>query len=88
MDDVGTAVLAEKVRGLVARFAPHEGAAIADAMELADKGGLGFDSVRIVELLLACEDELGVTLPVDDILSGPSVTVASLVEAVVARSAR
>ena len=41
--------------------------------------GLGLDSVRLVELLLLCEDELGVALPADALPAMPSLTVGHFV---------
>lgn len=42
-----------------------------------DDAGLGFDSVGLLELLLACERELGVTLPAD-LLLDDAMTVGDL----------
>lgn len=44
-----------------------------------DDSGIGFDSVGLVELLVACESELGVALPVDLRLDD-GMTVGQLVE--------
>jgi acyl carrier protein len=47
---------------------------LADATAL-DSAGLGLDSVEIAEVLLACEEASGVTLPAT-VLSGGPLTVA------------
>lgn len=43
-----------------------------------DDAGLGFDSVGLLELLLACERELGVVLP-PDLLLDDAMTVGELI---------
>ncbi|MCC6621933.1 MAG: acyl carrier protein [Deltaproteobacteria bacterium] len=72
-------MIGERVRALVGRFAPGGPEGVADERPLAGAGGLGFDSVRLVELLLACEDELGVALPVEEVLRDAPLTVGRLV---------
>jgi len=76
----GASETSARVRELVARFAPAAAdGAIDDERPLAGAGGLGFDSVRVVELLLACEDELGVALPVEEVLRDAPLTTARLI---------
>ena len=80
----------DAVMALVRRFAPYADATpdptfadrpLSDGAPRDASGprALGFDSVRLVELLLACEAELGVALPVERVLAGPPLTVAGLV---------
>jgi len=47
-------------------------------------GGLGLDSVAMVEVLLECEEALGVAVATD-VLGAPSLTVGSLIDALRAR---
>lgn len=49
--------------------------------------GLGFDSVRLVELLLSCEEALGVTLPAEELPGGAPLTVGAIVGWIEARVA-
>jgi acyl carrier protein len=42
-----------------------------------DDAGIGFDSVGLFELLLACERELGIALP-PDLLLDPALTIGGL----------
>ena len=67
------------MRQLVREFAPgiDSAEALPDDLGLAE-GGLGFDSVRVVELLLACEERFGVTIPAE-LLEGAVPTVGALV---------
>jgi acyl carrier protein len=44
-------------------------------------GGLGLDSISLVEVLLDCERRFGIP-PLVDLLAGPPLTVGRLVEAV------
>lgn len=44
-------------------------------------GGLGLDSIAVIDLLEACEREFGVKLP-DTVLSGPPLTLARLLDEV------
>ncbi|MFO0746239.1 MAG: phosphopantetheine-binding protein [Myxococcota bacterium] len=57
--------LGERIRQQVARLAPDGRIATLGSGDDVALGvaGLGFDSVRLVELLLLLEDELGVELP-------------------------
>lgn len=73
-DEIATAV-----RELVCEYAPEIGsaAALPDKLRLAS-GGLGFDSVRVVELVLACEERFQVTIPAE-LLEGSALTVGRLV---------
>lgn len=68
---------------LRARAAGSGGAAVADDAPLTGRLGLGLDSVRLVELLLDCELRFGVTLPAEELLAGPPLTVAALAAHVV-----
>jgi len=71
--------IALAVRELVREYAPgiESAAALPDELRLAS-GGLGFDSVRVVELLLACEERFQVAIPAA-LLEGSALTVADLV---------
>lgn len=62
------------------------GAGVTDDDELTGAEGVGFDSVRVVELLLACEERFGVELPAEELLSTP-LTIRRLPERV-ARAGR
>ena len=74
------------VRGLIARRAPAgagtvvPGAVLGDDLPLAS-GGLGLDSIALVELLLDCEERFG-TLGIEELLAGPPLTVGRLVDRV------
>lgn len=48
------------------------------------RGGLDLDSVAIVEIVLLCEERLGVALPAD-LLEPPPATVGDLIARLVAR---
>ena len=63
------------VAGLVARFAPGRPDPTTFAGEARLARDLGFDSVRILELLIACEETFAVALPIEQILDGPPLTV-------------
>ena len=67
------------VRELVREFAPGTGATdpLPDELRLAS-GGLGFDSVRVVELLLECETRFRVSIP-SDLLESDALTIGKLV---------
>ena len=73
----------QEVRGLIARRAPAgagtvmNGEALGDDLPLAS-GGLGLDSIALVELLLDCEERFG-TLGIEELLAGPPLTVGRLV---------
>lgn len=71
--------IAISVRELLCEYAPGIGsaAALPDGLRLAS-GGLGFDSVRVVELILACEERFQVAIPAE-ILEGSALTVGDLV---------
>lgn len=60
----------------------HEGIS-ADRL-LVGAGGLGFDSVRLVELLLACEDRFGVSLEVDRLAADHALSAAGIAAAIAA----
>jgi acyl carrier protein len=74
-----------EIVALVARFAPQpcDAARVVPAAELVRD--LGFDSVRLVELLLAVEDGFAVTLETESLLGGPPLSVGALA-ATVARA--
>ncbi len=84
--DVGEPDLRREVRGLIARRAPAgagtvmHGEALGDDLALAS-GGLGLDSIALVELLLDCEERFG-TLGIEELLAGPPLTVGRLVDRV------
>lgn len=61
-----------------ARVARVLGEGVPDDAALTGAGGLGFDSVRVVELLLACETRFEVTLAAEEVLAGAPLTVATL----------
>jgi acyl carrier protein len=67
------------VRDLVREFAPATGATdpLPDELRLSS-GGLGFDSVRVVELLLECEMRFRVSIPAD-LLETDKLTIGKLV---------
>ena len=80
--------VAMEVRRLILEHAPAaaaaggEGAAaLADDLVIVGPAGLGFDSVRAVELVFACEERLAVRLG-DTLFDGPPLTVGRLTEAV------
>lgn len=70
-----------EVLALVGRFAPT-GAAVSAEQPLVGAGGLGFDSVRLVELLLACEDRFGVSLEVDQLAAERGLSAAGIAGAI------
>jgi acyl carrier protein len=53
------------------------------------EGGLGLDSIRLLEVVLACEDRFGVTLAVEEMKTGvPTLgDLVGLVEAALGRTA-
>jgi len=55
--------IAQTVRGIIGSFAQGTGLPehLPDDLLLMDDG-LGFDSIRVVELLFVCEEEFGVTI--------------------------
>lgn len=57
------------------------GDGVADDDDLTGADGVGFDSVRVVELLLGCEERFGVDLPAEELLSTP-LTIRRLAERV------
>lgn len=66
---------------LVAQFSP--GGATSAQLERLSAGteivrDLGYDSVRLVELLLACGEEFSVELPLEHILAGETLSVGVL----------
>jgi acyl carrier protein len=71
--------IAETVRGVVARSLPLRwaGQPLPDSLPLGPEGA-GLDSVAIVELLLACEESLGLPFSADLLDRGP-LTVGRLV---------
>jgi acyl carrier protein len=73
-DEIATAVQA-----LVREYAPglDSSAPLPDDLRLAS-GGLDFDSVRVVELLLTCEQRFGIAIPAE-LLDGAALTVGTLV---------
>lgn len=77
-------LLERELLAVVATFAPGspDPADLDPTCPLAGPGGLGFDSVRLVELLLACEERLGVTLPAETLLRDKGLTPAALATAV------
>jgi len=80
-DEVGRGV-----RALAAELLPSAqraaAAGLADDVALSGAGGLGFDSVRLVELVFACEERFGVTIPAD-LLERGSLEIGALVDAIV-----
>lgn len=61
---------ADEVRALIQQLAAVPDAYRDDA-PLIGPDGLGYDSVRVVELLLICEDRFGVKLPLESLLGDP-----------------
>jgi acyl carrier protein len=68
----------DAVRVLAARFAPAapDPARLASSAELARD--LALDSLKLVELLLACQETFAVALPIEALLAGPALTLGSL----------
>lgn len=68
----------DAVRALAARFAPAapDPARLTNDAELARD--LALDSLKIVELLLSCQETFAVELPIEALLSGPAVTLGGL----------
>ena len=59
--------------------------------ELSDRlalgaGGLGLDSIRLLEVVLACEDQFGVTLEVEEMNTPTVGDLVGLVEAALGRA--
>jgi acyl carrier protein len=73
--EAGTSIAAD-VRRLIRAAAPAAPVSLADDLPLG-RGGLGFDSVRLVELLIACEDHFGVPFPAE--LVQTALTIGALV---------
>ena len=75
----GSRDLQDEVHRLLRRHAPAatSGTPLADDLALTE-GGLGLDSVGLVELLLACEDLVGVGLAATTLADAP-LTVGKLV---------
>ncbi len=73
--DLSTERIVELIRRQLPSF--WHGREIAAELRL-DDAGLGFDSVGLLELLLACERELGVALP-PDLLLDDGMTVGDLI---------
>lgn len=72
---------------LVARFAPaHGGRTLALGDELV--ADLGYDSLRLVEVLLAVGERCGVELPVERILERATLSIADVIAAARAALAR
>lgn len=71
----------EAVRGLVRSRAPLARAHAADDDLRLGAGGLGLDSIALVELLLVCERQFGIPRPVE-LLEGPPLTVGRLIACV------
>lgn len=76
--DAGTTI-GETVRDLVRSRAPftRNGADLPDDLRLGS-GGMGLDSIAMVELLLDCQRRFGIPAPVD-LLVGTPLTVGLLV---------
>jgi acyl carrier protein len=77
MDEVAT------MEGAVRDLVRSRSALARDRAELPDDlrlgaGGLGLDSISLVELLLDCERRFGLPRPID-LLEGPPVTLGSLI---------
>lgn len=74
------AALDEAVRQLVRARAPlaRERADLPDDLRLG-AGGLGLDSIALVELLLDCEQRFGIARPVE-LLEGEPLTIGHLAE--------
>jgi acyl carrier protein len=84
-EDVAADV-ADEVRALLrsrALLAP-ESAALPEDLRLGS-GGLGLDSISLVEILLDCEQKFGIP-PLIELLEGAPLTVGRLVSAVCAAS--
>lgn len=62
---------ADDVRALIKQLASAPDA-YGDDVPLIGGNGLGFDSVRVVELLLLCEERFGVKLSIEALLADPS----------------
>jgi acyl carrier protein len=77
---------AEEVREALRRRAPLAGGDLPDELPLGP-GGLGLDSIALVELLLDCERRFG-PIPTADLLEGPPLTVGLLVAQVRAAAGR
>lgn len=63
---------------LVARFAPNHPASATLRRDLELVKDLAYDSVRLVELLLAVDESFAIALPIEAILGGPAMTIAGL----------
>lgn len=70
--------IADAVRDLVRSRAPLAPADLPDDLRLGT-GGLGMDSIALVELLLDCEQRFGIRRPVE-LLEGPPLTVGRLAD--------
>jgi len=71
----------DEVRALLrSRTLLAPGPALAEEVRLG-AGGLGLDSISLVEVLLDCERRFGLP-PLIDLLEGPPLTVGRLIEAV------
>lgn len=76
------------VLDLARRHAPNVPGAHALTHETDLVSEHGYDSVRLVELLIGCEEALGVSVQVEDLLSQRAITplvIASMLRAVGAR---
>jgi len=62
---------ADEVRALIRQLAPVANG-YDDEVPLIGPSGLGFDSVRVVELLLLCEERFGVKLAIEELLADAS----------------
>jgi acyl carrier protein len=69
--------LRESVEMVIAEMAPRPGAAIADETDL--RSGLGYGSLRLIELMIALEQHLDLP-PIDLTQSRPVRTVGDVIE--------
>ena len=67
---------------LVARFAPNSPDPATLSRDLDLVRDLGYDSVRLVKLLLAVDEAFAVALPIEAMLGGPGLSIAGLAAAV------
>jgi acyl carrier protein len=73
--------IAAKVHEIVNRYSPpHHVNYASDGIALGS-GGLGLDSVAVVEILLACEEHFKVSLA-DELLGAADLTVSALIDQV------
>jgi acyl carrier protein len=84
-----TASVADQVRALIIEVLPPSASSedVTDEAELGESG-LGLDSVALVDLLCACEDHFGISLPAEVLLDGEAgLSVADLIRHVSRRLA-